>query len=373
MSKSLVPKLLVIGGGAALFGAGSWWAFRRAGATSRAVEQAVANGGTFLARTTGYWPYKEGMTAKERLMEGIPFDRKAPAICKTNPNDPSCKVHAIHTLEQHLADPVAHPFVSVSGDDAIFPYGQRLVISAWPNAVFRVVDTGGHFRGIQKVYRIVGLEPLDVAVNSPTTFVPKTAVSVRIVAGDNFEHGKAVATGGMKGQTVAGEVIVDAHTTEDIEALARAIESNLGGRSVEEQNAAAWAIRNRADADEISVHALLAPRGQYGAAAKSGGFASTRKVPTERSREVAAAVLDSAPSGDPTGGATDYWVPEQQAQMYQCGDVHRAAKKSGDEVKAKRYEKFAGFGSEGDARVKISRDGFRTISVIGAVELLKRT
>lgn len=148
---------------------------------------AVASGGTFQARLTGYWPFA-AKTDAERRMEGGIHDRKGKPL---------------HTLEQHLADRMAHPYVSVSGDDAIFPYGQRIEIDAWPGAVFRVVDTGGHFRGASKVYRVSGLEPLDVCVDSKATVVPKTAATVRIIKGDHFDRpGREVAAEKFKGQIV---------------------------------------------------------------------------------------------------------------------------------------------------------------------------
>lgn len=148
---------------------------------------AVASGGTFKARLTGYWPFT-AKTEAEKKMEGGIHDRKGKPL---------------HTLEMHLADRAAHPFVSVSGDDAIFPYGQRVEIDTWPGAVFRVVDTGGHFRGTGKVIRVTGLEPLDICVNSKATVVPKTAATVRIIKGDHFDKpGKEVASGKIQGSVV---------------------------------------------------------------------------------------------------------------------------------------------------------------------------
>ena len=183
--KSKAGSFLLIGGGLVTVGA-IWYGVRKSSATVEAIQEAVKKGGVFQSRLTGYWPYVEGLTAKERLMEGGKTDRKG---------------QPLHTLEMHLADPVKHPYVSVAGDYEIFPYGQRILIDAWPNAVFRVVDTGGHFHGAGKLIRVLGHEPLDVAVDSSKTVVPKLA-SVTIVPGDNFEHGAAVATGKFKGQTV---------------------------------------------------------------------------------------------------------------------------------------------------------------------------
>lgn len=182
-----VSRLLALAGAGAA-GLGAYLvASRRSEATREKTAAAIGSGGTFQARLTGYWPFA-AQTATEKRMEGGVHDRKG---------------RPLHTLEQHQADPAAHPFVSVSGDDAIFPYGQRLEISTWPGAIFRVVDTGGHFRGAGKVYRVMGLEPLDICVDSKSTAVPKTAATVRIVRNDHFDRpGAEVAVSKFKGQEV---------------------------------------------------------------------------------------------------------------------------------------------------------------------------
>lgn len=165
-------------------------AWRQADVTKKEVQTAVASGGTFKARLTGYWPFTA--KASERKMEGGVNDRKG---------------RRLHTLEEHQQDPKAHPYVAVSGDDAIFPYGQRIEIDVWPSVVFRVVDTGGHFRGAGKIYRVAGAEPLDICVQSSSTKVPKLA-NVKIVAGDHLDKkSKAIALDKFKGQTVVSGLV----------------------------------------------------------------------------------------------------------------------------------------------------------------------
>jgi hypothetical protein len=200
MKKAVTGGMFLIGGGVIAAGA-VWYASRKSRQTVDVIREAIRdvplldstgefapsdpNRGRFAAHLTGYWPF----TARddERKMEGGVNDRRG---------------NKLHTLEQHIADPVAHPFVSVAGDDQVFPYGQRLEISAWPGKTFRVVDTGGHFRGAGKLYRVLGEEPLDICVDSSKTIVPKKNVTARIVSGDNFESGRAVATAGIKSQNV---------------------------------------------------------------------------------------------------------------------------------------------------------------------------
>lgn len=147
--------------------------------TTDDTEEAVANGGTLNVRLTGYWPYQSGLTAEQRLMEGGQTDTHG---------------QRLYTLEDFQNG--SAPYVSVSGDDAIWPYGQRLEIDNWPGVVFRVVDTGGHFRGAGKVYRVAGFEPLDVCVAGPDTPVAPALSSARIIAGDYFADARPTKAGG---------------------------------------------------------------------------------------------------------------------------------------------------------------------------------
>jgi hypothetical protein len=364
----------LIGGGAATAIA-AWWGVRKSAEVTDAIEAqvtaqpialpptaaAIEKLPTFKARLTGYWPWKEGLTEAERKMEGGTKDRLGKPLI---------------AIEQHLSDPVKFPYVSVAGDDSIFPYGQRVVIDAWPNAIFRVVDTGGNFRGVKKVYRIVGYEPLDIAQLS-SDFKKPTTATVKIIPGDHFAGSlkrgtvREVAYDKFKDQTVAAGM-VEGRTSRDREALARALESELGGRSQAEAVSAAWAMRNRADEFGLAVADLLAPLGHWGAPEQSGGYASTRKAPAARALAIAGEVLDADRQRDPTRGAIDFWVPEQQAQLRKLGDVYRAAARSGDVAKARRYARYANYADEGRVRVGHARQGLRVIGIVGDVELLGR-
>jgi len=356
-NRSVVGPLLLIGGGIATTVA-IIFAQRKSSATTQSIVEAV-NGPSVKPgqypevniRATGYWPF----TARddEKKMEGGTKDRKG------NP---------LHTVEDFLAGKA--DFVSLSGDDAVWPYGQKLLIP-WVGGktiVGRVVDTGSHFRGAGKIYRVVGYEPIDVCVESSKSEVPKK-ITAQIVPGDSFDKKKDVVVSKLKDQSVslAGDEGRNV-TPADVEALARALESELGGRSREEMLAAGWAIRNRAAKAHVSVSKLLAPKGEFGPAAKTGGFASTRRASTERSREAAEAVLKS--SDDVSGEAVDFWVPSQQVKMRQFGDLYRAAVKSGNVEQAKKYARYANYGTEGDVRVQQARDGLRTTKIVGVVELL---
>jgi hypothetical protein len=172
-------RIALIVGGVASLAAGAVALFRSK-ATTDTVKNAVAGkdkegvpvqppgtGVTVPVRVTGYWPF----TARpdEVKMEGGTNDRKG------NP---------LHTLEDFQTGKA--PFVSVSGDYTIWPYGQRISLAEWPGVLFRVVDTGSHFHGANKVFRIAGREPLDVCVaSSKTKVVPQTDAT--IYPGDHFE------------------------------------------------------------------------------------------------------------------------------------------------------------------------------------------
>lgn len=157
-------------------------------ATGATEPPSSPKGGSFDARLTGYWPFQSGLSADERKMEGGIHDRKG---------------HPLYTLEDYQAGRA--PFVSVAGDYEIFPYGQKIAISAWPGVSFRVVDTGGHFHGAGKLYRLLGHEPLDICVASSSSKVPTTA-TVTIIPGDNYESGAVVASAKLKDQTLHGEL-----------------------------------------------------------------------------------------------------------------------------------------------------------------------
>lgn len=156
-------------------------------------------GVTVPVRVTGYWPFTA--RADEMKMEGGVFDRKMPAAFKNQPDSQQYKDHVLHTLEDFQAGRA--PFVSVSGDYTIFPYGQRIALAEWPGVIFRVVDTGSHFHGTNKVFRIVGREPLDVCVQSSSTkVIPQTDAT--IYPGDHWEKAsKDVAYGKIGKPTVA--------------------------------------------------------------------------------------------------------------------------------------------------------------------------
>ncbi len=131
-------------------------------------------------------------------MEGKPVDRKG---------------QPLHTVEDYLAG--KSDFVSLAGDYEAWPYGQKLLIP-WGDKTLtgRVVDTGGHFHGIGKVYRDAGYEPIDVCVYSRNNAPPQTKVVVEIVEGDAFDTSRGIDYSKLVGQD-SNET--DAQETETID------------------------------------------------------------------------------------------------------------------------------------------------------------
>jgi len=173
----------LIVGGVATLGAGvtAFFANKKANETVDALKDALegvtkegapvlpaGTGVTILVRLTRYWPFREGMTAKQRLMEGGHKDRIGKPL------------YALEDFQDGSA-----PYVSVAADWQIFPYGQRVSIDTWPGVVFRIVDTGGNFFGLKKVYRATGREPFDICVRSTESKLNPLATAT-IYPGDHF-------------------------------------------------------------------------------------------------------------------------------------------------------------------------------------------
>ena len=136
----------------------------------------------------------------------------------------------------------------------------------------------------------------------------------------------------------------------DREAMARMLASECPSGDVTEQQAAAWATRNRARLLGATVAHLLAPSGAWGPQ-RGGAFASTRRPPTMLSRAVAAHVLGSDPRTDPTRGAIDFWRPDQQ-------DMLRALGSAGYDM------------GETEVRAALQAQGLRVVGLVGDLELL---
>lgn len=111
-------------------------------------EDAIRVAGSFTSRGTGYYPANDAL-------EGGFVDRKGARL---------------RTLQQYLAG--SADYVSVAMDSRAFAYGQRLRIRELEakygrSIVFRVVDTGGAFRG-------KGRSRMDICVANASASVDPT-------------------------------------------------------------------------------------------------------------------------------------------------------------------------------------------------------
>ena len=269
----------------------------------------------------------------------------------------------LYTLEDAIARRA--PYVSLSGDPDVWPFGQRVQFDAWPNVIFRVVDTGESFTGLKKVYKTPGAEPIDVRVASPKTQVPELALAL-VVEDDSFGGGR-VNYDKIRGQnmTVSGyeilgaspraetDVVPDASDL-DVEALSRAIESCRSSGTVEERQAVGWVCRNRAAKLGVTVCELLVPDGQYGPRGEGRDFVSTEAPPSDVSTQVARATLRLPSNFDPTGGATDFWCPAQQREQREIADALGDTDVLGED----------------EAREALVASGLRVVGLVGDLELL---
>ncbi len=159
--------------------------------TGNAEDAVSGAGGAVLdVKLTTYWPHKTYTSSAEALMEG-------------GANDAAGK--PLYTLEQYQAGQA--PYASLSGDNTVFPYGQRVSLDCWPGVLFRIVDTGRNFSSnFSKTYRIAGYEPIDVATEYPSPSHPVTT-KMTVYPGDNMAGSKpswpqALNYGNVQGQDV---------------------------------------------------------------------------------------------------------------------------------------------------------------------------
>jgi hypothetical protein len=106
---------------------------------------------------------------------------------------------------------------------------------------------------------------------------------------------------------------------DEVEALARVITSEAGNGPLGERMALAWIARNRARARRpaISIARLVcSPCGESSGNARPF---STRMPATPQNRELAALILASPQSEDPTQGATSCFEPGLQDRLHAAG------------------------------------------------------
>jgi hypothetical protein len=111
---------------------------------------------------------------------------------------------------------------------------------------------------------------------------------------------------------------------DDVEALARVVASEAGAQPRKAQMRIAWVARNRAAEKKTSISALVcSPCGRQ--VGNRRPF-STRLEPTAEHREVAAYVLATPRSDDPTKGATHMLLPSLMDRQFAAGKAKHDAR-----------------------------------------------
>lgn len=145
-------------------------------------------------------------------------------------------------------------------------------------------------------------------------------------------------------------------TIDDVNALAQVVEG-AGGPDVTEQQAVAWAMRNRAARCGVTI----------GEAAEHLALVHPS---TEWSRTVAGFVLQQPANEDPTSGAVDFWRPEAQRHGKALADACLALEAQGDVVGAAELASWRDYASEEEVRAAIADKGLVVVGFCGTLELL---
>jgi len=104
-------------------------------------------------------------------------------------------------------------------------------------------------------------------------------------------------------------------------AMARALRSEHGSSSFEVRVWVAWAIRNAAGGvakvfDKLTKSKSAATSGFFARQITDARYAATNQAPYESDVTIAVAVLRSSASGDPTDGATNFFAPRLQDELF---------------------------------------------------------
>jgi len=138
---------------------------------------------------------------------------------------------------------------------------------------------------------------------------------------------------------------------DDVEALARVIQSEVGGKryTLREKVVVAWAVRNRAQARHVSIARLVCtPTCGH----QRGRTFSSYQEATDETRQIARVVVDADQADDPTHGAWSFLEPSLYEREYLDGK-HT---KSLAELRAEWQQ----------------RDKLRPVGTVGRIELWGR-
>lgn len=106
-------------------------------------------------------------------------------------------------------------------------------------------------------------------------------------------------------------------TPDEIEALARAIQSEAGGSSRLIQTAVGFAVLNESIRRSDTIwHLVRGDSDSWGSQHERGGYVASSKAPTATTRELARQIL-AGDIADPTGGATQFDVPKLSRSLHE--------------------------------------------------------
>jgi hypothetical protein len=136
--------------------------------------------------------------------------------------------------------------------------------------------------------------------------------------------------------------------TNDVEALARVLASEVGYHSTEERLAVGWTVRNRARRLHRTILELVCSP-SCGRCCDGRPF-SSYQAPTDKDLRLARDILSRPSADDPTGGARQFFEPLLQDRLASQG--------------SRRHRRTAD-----DVRQEWAAQGYRPIGTVGRIEL----
>lgn len=156
---------------------------------------------------------------------------------------------------------------------------------------------------------------------------------------------------------------------DDVEALARVIDSEARSESAAVRRAIGWVVRNRFRGLGKSIYSVEYPwREQKGS---DPPFASARPA-SDGTYALAREILAADQSDDPTGGATSFFEPKLQDVLVQAGALARAGEtglRVIDGVKISDITRFKSYKKTADVIRKSWSKGSALYAVAGPFEL----
>lgn len=167
----------------------------------------------------------------------------------------------------------------------------------------------------------------------------------------------------------------EAPTSDDVEALARVMTSELGSGSDEERRAIGWCVRERASIAGKSIYDLEAPAGQWG---EQGAHPprpfSSRQPANARDTALATDILLQPLSKNPYPDAAQFFEPGAQDTLYRNGVAYRqgggACKDTSPTGSMPQYFRARCYFHDAQSiRDKWQSEGASQVATVGRIEL----